>query len=169
MLQGDEQEREIFRSRLVHMTFRIGDGWATIGQEHTEAIARNDEDPQIDRTSDERLAQVDDVDYEKVAPRRELNLDCHTDARPIHDVALDPIDISSLRLGPAASFEEARIEEFPHRGAAVRVTLFFHAQRETSDNCSHVIYELLQAEPLNALLRPVVRGLFGNDRHGLPA
>jgi hypothetical protein len=27
----------------------------------------------------------------------------------------------------------------------------------------------LQAEPLNALLRPVVRGLFGNDRHGLPA
>jgi hypothetical protein len=169
VLQGNDKEREIFRSRLVHVTFRIGDGWATIGQEHAEAITRNDEDPQIDRTSDEGFAQMDEVDYQKVAPCRELNLDAHTDARAIHDATLDPIDISSLRLGPAASFEEARIEEFPHRGPAVCVTLFFHAQRETGDNCSYVIYEPLQAEPLNSLLCSVVWGLFGDDWHGRPA
>src|SRR5215471_12000165 len=76
------------------------------------------------------------------------------DLRPVDDLALDPINVASRLLGPAARGFEPAVEHPTDCRAAVGVYGFFNSEIEASGDFFDLIDKRSEAEPFDPLLAP---------------
>ena len=64
---------------------------------------------------------MDHIHNQKITSRRDLHLNTDANARPVHNLALDPVHVTGNFLGPAPEPIKLLVNEFSNGGAAVSI------------------------------------------------
>lgn len=121
VLDRHQNEWEIVGAGRFHVPLGVGHFRRPICEIDAELVTRDNDDTYVDLAADQSLTKVNDIDHKEIASRRDLDLDTNTHARAIDGMALRPVDLPALCLGPGLT--ELFVYQPPQGRTAVRIPL----------------------------------------------
>jgi hypothetical protein len=157
VLDSKDNERKILRSGSLDRFDGVRISRDPIGEEDGETVRRRHDHADIDLASNDLIPQMHDVDDQKVATARDLDLDSQANPSAVHRMAFRPIHTARGSGCPSLGDTKALVEDGTNLRRPVGVTPFLHEELEAHDDSFQLRPEGLQSEPGDTLHGAVER------------